>query len=59
MFSGSGLPRASSPFERQNTQLPDEMSPSPYFKTSSYQHLGGCLIRMMTAPPVTHLIFRF
>lgn len=31
----SGPLRASLSFEQQNTQLPSEMSPFPYFKTTS------------------------
>ena len=41
MDSGSGSSPALSPFEEQNTILPDVISLSPYFKSSSIEGVGA------------------
>ena len=41
MDSGSGSSPALFPFEEQNTKLPDVLSLTPYFKSSSIEGVGA------------------
>jgi len=58
MVSGSGLPQAPLSFEQRNTLLPDVISLSPYFESSSFISAGTLYKRIVTAPPVHSLILR-
>ena len=58
MDSGSGLPQAPLSFEQQNTKLPDVISLSPYFESSSFISVGTLYKRIVTAPPVHSLILK-
>ena len=58
MGSSSGLPPAPLSFEQQNTLLPDVLSLTPYFESSSLSSFGKLVQRIVTAPPVHSLILR-
>jgi len=58
MDSDSGLPQAPFSFEKRNTKLPDVISLSPYFESSSFISVGTLYKRIVTAPPVHSLILR-
>lgn len=59
MNQSSGPLKDSFSFGKRNTKLLREMSPSPYFKITSYQYFGKSLIRTLATPLVLHLTFRF
>ena len=59
MNQSSGPLKDSFSFGKRNTKLLREMSPSPYFKITSYQDFGKSLIRTLATPLVLHLTFRF
>jgi hypothetical protein len=58
MDSGSGLPLAPLSFEQQNTILPDVISLSPYFESSSIIDVGTSYKRIVTPPRVHSLTLR-
>jgi hypothetical protein len=58
MDSGSGLPQAPLSFEQQNTKLPDVISLSPYFESSSIISVGTLYKRIVTPPRVHSLTLR-
>ena len=58
MDSGSGSSPALSPFEEQNTILPDVISLSPYFESSSNIGFGKLYTRIVTPPRVHSLNLR-
>ena len=46
------------PFEKQNTELPDVLSLTPYFELSSFIGFGKHYKRIVTTPFVHNLILR-
>jgi len=58
-LESSGPSPAPLSFEQRNTKLLSEMSPPPYFKSTSDWGLGKHSIRKTTAPPVRIHTFRF
>jgi hypothetical protein len=46
-------------FEQQDTFLLGRVSPLSYFKITSYQDLGGSVVRILATPLVLYLTFRF